>query len=287
MKKSLFFKRLPKHLRPAKLHRKIVTIIGLGSGGSQIAVHLGRLGITLVLVDRPGERLEEHNIFRHVLGYDSLGKSKHTELKRHIANLNPETRVTCVDLDVTASAQEFEALVRRSKPDLIVVATDNAQSRHAIDAVAVRQGIPTVGAGVYDGGIGGEVYLTRPGAACYGCLAAAMNLEKVPAPKPGNLDYNNLNLDEVRSTCALNLDIEQMALIQARVALGLLLNDSQLAGLPLEVNFIVFNNHGMPAPFARPLHAEYFHLQRDPDCLTCGRPTPAAASEVDRILATL
>jgi hypothetical protein len=102
--------------------------------------------------------------------------------------------------------------VRRSKPNLIVVATDNAQSRHAIDAVAVRQGIPTIGAGVYDGGIGGEVYLTRPGAACYGCLAAAMNLEKVPAPKPGNLDYNNLNLDEVRSTCALNLDIEQIAL---------------------------------------------------------------------------
>lgn len=286
MNKTLFYKRLPKHLRPAKLRRYLVLIVGLGSGGSQIVVYLGRLGIMLLLVDRPGERLEEHNIFRHVLGYDSLGKSKHTELKRHIANLNPETKVTCVDLDVVASSQEFETLVRRSKPDLIVVATDNAQSRHAVDAVAVRQGIPTVGAGVYDGGIGGEVYLTRPGAACYGCLAAAMNLEKVPAPKPGNLDYNNLNLDEVRSTCALNLDIEQIALIQARVALGVLLNDSQLTGLPPEVNFIVFNNHGMPAPFARPLHAEFFHLQRDPDCLTCGRP-PADTSEADRILATL
>jgi hypothetical protein len=177
--------------------------------------------------------------------------------------------------------------VRRSKPNLIVVATDNAQSRHAIDAVAVRQGIPTIGAGVYDGGIGGEVYLTRPGAACYGCLAAAMNLEKVPAPKPGNLDYNNLNLDEVRSTCALNLDIEQIALIQARMVLGLLLKDAQLTGLPPEVNFIVFNNHGMPAPFARPLHAEFFHLQREPNCLTCGHPSAATASEADRILATL
>lgn len=287
MKKSLFFKRLPKYLRPATLRRKSVTIVGTGSGGSQIAVHLGRLGITMALVDRPGERLEEHNIFRHVLGYDSLGKPKHTELKRHIANLNPETKVSCVDLDVTASAQEFETLVRRSQPDLIVVATDNAQSRHAIDAVAVRQGIPTVGAGVYDGGIGGEVYLTRPLAACYGCLTKAMSLEQVPASKPGNLDYNNLNLDEIRSTCALNLDIEQIALIQARVALGVLLNDSQLTGLPPEVNFIVFNNHGMPAPFARPLHAEFFHHERDPDCLTCGCPHAANASEADRILAAL
>ena len=287
MKKSSFFKRLPKHLRPAKLRRKSVIIVGTGSGGSMVAVHLGRLGITLILVDRPGEMLEEHNIFRHVLGYSSLGKPKNTELKRHIANLNPETKVTCIDLDVTASTKEFEALVQKSSPDLIVIATDNEESRNAIDAVALRNKIPTVGAGVYDGGIGGEVYLTRPGTACRGCIATAMNLGRQTAAKPASLDYNNLNLDEVRSTCALNLDIEQIGLIQARVVLGLLMSDSQLTGIPPEINFIVFTNHGMPAPFARPLHAEFFYLQRNPDCLTCGLQSAAAASEADRVLAAL
>lgn len=287
MKKSIYYKRLPHHMRPKRLRRKTVIIVGCGSGGGCVAVHLGRLGIILLLLDRPGETLEEHNIFRHPLGYASLGKPKNTELKRHINNLNPETMVTCVDLDVEATPQKFEELVAKIRPDLILVCTDNEQSRHAIDAVAVRHGIPTVGAGVYDGGIGGEVYITRPDTACRGCIADAMNLGRETAKQPASLDYNNLNLDELRSTCALNLDIEQIALIQARVALSLLLDDRKLVGLPPAVNFIVYSNHSMPEPFSRPWHAEFFSFERNLHCLNCGLKSADAEVEAERILASL
>lgn len=136
-------------------------------------------------------------------------------------------------------------------------------------------------------GIGGEVYFTRPGAACYGCIAASTNPGKAGTARPATLDYNHLSLAELRSTCALNLDIEQIALLQARVAIGMLMNDPRLTGLLPNINFMVFTNHGMPEPFARPLHTTFFSLERNPHCLNCGVKPANAEVEAERILASL
>lgn len=288
MNEQEFYKRVGPVFRPAVLKRKRVVVVGVGSGGSRVATDLGRLGVGLILIDRPGERLEEHNIIRHVLGYDALGKLKLTELARHIRNFNPATAVECVELDVTAQPEAFSTLVEQMRPDLLLACTDNEQSKHVVDAAAVRLGLATVGAGVYDGGIGGEVYLTRPGVACYGCIAAHLQLERRPSAKPASIDYNDLDLDEVRSTVALNAEISQIALIHARVALNLLLaGESDLLGLPPEVNLIVFANRAVPGCFARPLHAEFFHIERQNDCLVCGRKDPQVDMEAQRILSSL
>ncbi|HEV2435688.1 MAG TPA: ThiF family adenylyltransferase [Verrucomicrobiae bacterium] len=288
MNEAEYFKRVDQIFRPEQLRTKKVMVVGLGSGGSRVASDLGRLGVSLTLVDLPGELLEEHNIVRHVLGYDSLGKAKTTELARYIRNLNLNIIIECVERDVTANQAGFRRLVERVRPDLLLACTDNQASKHAINEIAVRLGIPMVGAGVYDGGIAGEVYVTRPGAACYGCIAAESQLKDSGLKKPLNIDYNNLDLAETRSTSALNLDIAQIALIHARVALNILLSgEVDLLGLPPEVNLIVFANRRVPGHFERPLHGDFFHIKSHPDCLVCGLPAQNVNAEAERILASL
>jgi molybdopterin/thiamine biosynthesis adenylyltransferase len=287
MNDAAFYKRIEGIFRPQALRKKKVCIVGQGSGGCRVSTELGRLGVALVLIDRPNELLEEHNIIRHVLGYASLHKKKVTEVARHIKKINPSTPVRCVELDVTAEQPAFRELLQQERPDVIVGCTDNEQSKHAIDQEAVRYGIPTVGAGVYNGGIGGEVFKTRPAAACYGCIAAHLQLQRRTMETGQNIDYNNLNVDEIRSTCALNIDIEQIALIHTRVALNLLLaGESDLLSLPPEVNLLVFSNRIVPGVFERPLHCNFYHVPKDSKCLTCG-PKTIAESDADRILTAL
>lgn len=288
MNEAEYYKRVSQIFRPEQLRTKKVMIAGVGSGGSRVASDLGRLGVSLTLVDLPGELLEEHNIVRHVLGHDSLGKPKTTELARYIRNLNHNTIIQCFDLDVTGNQADFEQLVEKLRPDLLLACTDNQASKHAINEAGVHLGIPAVGAGVYDGGIAGEVYIARPGAACYGCIAAELQLKDSGPKQPLNIDYNNLDLGEIHSTSALNLDISQIALIHARVALNmLLLGEVDLLGLPPEVNLIVFANRRIPGHFERPLHGEFFHIKKHPDCLVCGLSAQDVNAEAERILASL
>ncbi len=145
-----------------------------------------------------------------------------------------------------------------------------------------------VGAGVYDGGIGGEVYRTAPGSACYGCIASHIGLQRKTAEKGINIDYNRLDVDEIRSTSALNLDIEQIVLLQTRVALNLLLaGETDLLGLPPEVNFFVFANRIVPGTFSRPIHCDFYVLPKLPDCLICGEVPKAADADAEQILKQL
>lgn len=282
-----FYKRIA-HLIPYQLlWPKKVIVVGAGSGGSRIAMHLGRLGIFVMLLDRPGERLELHNIVRHALGLDSLGKLKIRELAKLIRRLNPDAKVQCMQMDVAQNHLGFGELIEKIRPDLILPCTDNQESKHAIDAAGVRHGIPTCGAGVYDGGVGGEVYRTKPNGPCYGCIAGFLQIGREQSNKPQAIDYNNLNIDELRSTCALSLDIEQIALIHARVSLSMLLpQQTEAFGIPAEPNLFVFSNRTGPGGFDRPLHCDFYYIPKNPTCLVCGM-KKQDTQEAERILKSL
>lgn len=261
---------------PRRLSRKRVAVVGLGSGGGRVAAELGRLGVQLLLVERPRERIEEHNIVRHLLGYSSLGKPKLGEMAAYLANLNPAGQVKLCALDVVEQQDQFAAGLARWAPDVIAVCTDNEPSKHALNEVALRLRVPLTGGAVYDGGIGGEIYRVRPGQACYGCLATQLRLERqVPAAGRAR-DYTNPAANENHTTSALNLDIGQIALLQSRLTLQFLLEpEADLVGLPAEVNLCVFANRRVQGVFARPWHCEFFSIARRADCLSCGQPVDA------------
>ena len=288
MDENEFYRPIMGVLNPALLPTRKVAVVGLGSGGSRVATELGRLGVQLLLVERPEERIEEHNIVRHVLGYRSLGKPKAREMVKYIHNLNPSACLRACSLDVVEQQTALERLLEKWRPDSIAVCTDNEPSKHAINEVALRLQVPQTGGAVYDGGIGGEVYRVRPGGACYGCLAAQLRLDRM-TPAPGaRADYSGFRTHAPPPTAALNLDIEQIALLQSRLTLELLLGPaSALTGLPPEVNLCVFSNRLVPGTFARPWHCEFFSVPRQSNCLGCGQTPSDLEAEAGRILSTL
>jgi hypothetical protein len=283
-----FYKRIPTALPIQRLWGRRVVVAGLGSGGARVAAELGRLGLDLLLIDRPGERLEEHNIIRHVLGYQSLGKLKLEEVARFVASLNPSTRLVPCEVDVVEDMDRLTGILEQWAPDLIAVCTDNEPSKHALNLIALRLGIPQIGAGVYDGGIGGELYIARPGCACYGCIAGHLHLQTGAFSPQSRPDYSSPSTPEAPSTCALNLDIEQIALLQSRLVFDVLLGPSSaLIGLPPETNLCVFANRVVPRTFARPFHCEFYIIHRREGCLSCSVPAGDIEPEADRIVAAL
>ena len=286
MNEKEFYRRVSALLDPERLRTKRVAVIGLGSGGCRVAAELGRLGVQLLLIERPGERIEEHNLIRHLLGYRSLGKSKLDEMSHYIRNLNPSVRIETAGLDVVQQQPALRRSLTHWAPDLIAVCTDNEPSKHAIDQVAVHQKISQTGGAVYDGGIGGEVYRVRPGDACYGCLAAHLKLERQAPSLNAARDYSSR--PDSPTTSALNLDIEQIALLQCRLALEFLLDtEPRRVRLPPEVNLCVFANYMVPGLFSRPWHGQFFSIPRRPDCLNCGVVPGEVESESARILSNL
>ena len=107
-------------------------------------------------------------------------------------------------------------------------------------------------------------------------------------PAMDNGDERVMNDVAAMIVTALNLDIAQIALIHARVALNLLLaNEPDLIGLPQEVNLIVFANRREPSHFPRPFYGEFFHIERQADCLVCGAQAGNVEAEAAQILRSL
>jgi molybdopterin/thiamine biosynthesis adenylyltransferase len=283
-----FYRSISGLLDPRSIQTKRVAVAGLGSGGGRVAAELGRLGVNLLLVERPEERLEEHNILRHVLGYRSLGKLKMLEMLEYIRNLNPSTHVESCPLDVVEHQETLEKQLKLWRPDVIAVCTDNEPSKHAVNEVAFNLGIPQTGGAVYDRGVGGEVYRTRPGQACYGCLASHLSLERYAPRSRDDNYYNSSEASETQSICALNLDIQQIALLHCRMTLQLLLGTTwEELRVPGEVNLCVFANRVVPGTFARGWHCEFYSIARQKDCLTCGQGCAGFERDADRIVAEL
>src|SRR5512140_1885856 len=116
MDEAEFYKSISGIVEPSQLRSKRAAVIGLGSGGSRVAAELGRLGVELLLIERPNERLEEHNIVRHLLGYRSLGKPKLGEMLKYLRNLNPSVALHPFPLDVVHAPGVLEERLKLWRP---------------------------------------------------------------------------------------------------------------------------------------------------------------------------
>lgn len=271
MNMESYYSRTPEGICPETLAEKSVIAVGAGSGGGFACTELARAGAPVLVIDRPKEVLEDHNIGRHVCGHPFLGQSKPAALAAHIRNMNPYAYVTTAECDVVINPKQFEELVQIRPRDLILDCVDDPAAKHVVADVARRHGIPLIGAGVYDGGVGGEVYRVFPGCACYGCIVTALNLPRQATRKHKHLNYENPDRNEARSTSALNLHIAQIGILQVQLALNALLGEKAAPiGIPPEVNIVTFSNRIIPGAFPRPWHAEFFVAPGDPACLICG-----------------
>jgi len=269
MNRQELYKRTVAILNPEVAKQESFLIIGVGSGGARVAEEVARFGVgTIILVDRPDERLEEHNIIRHVLGYRDLGRLKVEALRDHILNINPECIVETVALDAVTDRDRLAQMVARATQ--VHLCTDNERSKHVVNGEAAKAGVTLIFAGVFDGGCGGEVGRVVKGGACYACIATFLNRSGKfdEQQDPETFDYTNPNGPE-KSTAALNLDIAQIALIQARVGLLTMLAKHD-PGADFKGNYILFGNRPVEGLFPRMLSSDIWEIPRDPGCMICG-----------------
>jgi hypothetical protein len=283
-------------LETGALAGRSVAVVGLGSGGSTIAVHLAQAGVgRMVLVDR--DRLEIGNVTRHACGIGDLGRRKTAAVRDLLIGKNPRIDVRTVDADVLTDRGAVERAL--DGVDLLVAATDTDSSRFHLNQVALDTGVTTLFGRVLARACGGEVLRVRPWAsACLACVYTERFLASRPREYSG-LDQARADAPsyasaaELAATVQVGLasDIAPVATMMVKLALVELSREAPgaagLTGLDedLSADFYVWANRReavyrsfsvMGSTFTTPSILRWYGAShpRLPGCVVCG---PVAA----------
>lgn len=149
------------------LSEKKVLIIGLGSGGSPIAVELAKAGVgQFSLADF--DRVELHNLSRHISTINDLGRLKTETVSDAIVGKNPYAVVRKLPIDINKNLEILESEIVKS--DIVLCCTDNNQSRFNVSELLVKHKKVGIFGRAITRAEGGDVFIYRPGGPCYFCL---------------------------------------------------------------------------------------------------------------------
>lgn len=132
------FSRINVGMKANSLEGKKVLLVGCGSIGGHVAVMLAKAGCDHITLIDPDEFTEE-NIFRHVLGKESVGKSKVFALKNRLASTVPGMHVDVIRERIERTVREGSIDLRRF--DVIVSATGNHSVNIALDRLLLEEQI--------------------------------------------------------------------------------------------------------------------------------------------------
>lgn len=161
----------------AGLDANSAVVLGAGSLGSDVALHLARAGVgRLVVID--SDRFEVNNSVRHALGIDKAGLRKAAAVAEACRLANPFCQVSSIELTVGGiepperpPLKVLEEAVRET--DILVETTGVNQIELLAGRVAWDHGAPLVSCWVTDGSWAGEVIRVRPGITmCMTCFHA-------------------------------------------------------------------------------------------------------------------
>ncbi|MCK5023629.1 MAG: ThiF family adenylyltransferase [Candidatus Aenigmarchaeota archaeon] len=217
---SDFSKRLKGIVDDSALQKEVVTIIGLGSGGSYFAEYLLRFGvINLNLVDF--DIIEVSNICRASYSIFDIGLKKTDALKRKLLKINPYANIkTYHENWLNMKSSERREIVDASS--LIVEATDNHRSKILTNSIC-REKLPAIYPGVYDEGKGGDIIFTIPGVTpCYECIFSS--IEDQMEKNSAGWDYTT---GKPISMPALCVDINVITCRAVKLALAILTYDEK------------------------------------------------------------
>ncbi|HET8609995.1 MAG TPA: HesA/MoeB/ThiF family protein [Burkholderiales bacterium] len=142
-------------------------VIGAGGLGSPVALYLASAGVgRLTLCD--DDAVDLTNLQRQIVHQvDRIGVNKAESARRTLATINPEVRTAAIDRRVDQA--DIEQLA--DDADVVIDATDNFATRHAINRACVKLGKPLVfGAAVRFDGQAAVFDMRRTDAPCYHCL---------------------------------------------------------------------------------------------------------------------
>ena len=154
------------------LIRSHALIIGAGGLGSPVAMYLAASGVgKLTLCDN--DNVDLTNLQRQIAhSTEAIGTPKAHSAKKTLAGINPEVNVVALQERV----DEMRLLQLVAEADVVVDASDNFATRHAVNRACVAHKKPLVsGAGVRFDGQVAVFDLRRADSPCYHCLFPANN----------------------------------------------------------------------------------------------------------------
>lgn len=251
------------------LEDAIVTIVGLGTGGSTVAVELAKAGVgTFHLVDF--DRLETHNITRHVCGLSDVGRLKTRAVRDRVMDVNPTVSVETHEFDVLEAGSAFAEVIAES--DLVVGATDSEASKLSINRTCVDESIPAVYAGAYERAFGGDVIRVIPEETpCYDCVLGDLQESLDYTDETEAIDYAEVEDPEnFTAEPGLSVDVGFISLIQTKFALLTLLRGSESELDDYETNMCFWGNRAEWI-FEEPLQSQFAETRFRENCPTCQR----------------
>lgn len=204
---------------------KRVLIIGLGSGGSPIAVEFAKAGVgQFALADF--DRVELHNLSRHICTKNDLGRLKTDAVADAIKGKNPYAIVDKLPIDINKNLDILSEEIK--KADVVLCCTDNNSSRFNTSELLVKHGKVGIFGRAITRAEGGDVFIYRPGSPCYFCLlgsdwydAAAEEItNQESARRAGHIPaYVSAEDAEAFVQVGLGADIEPISNMMVKLAL--------------------------------------------------------------------
>ncbi|TKX74756.1 hypothetical protein EXE46_07780 [Halorubrum sp. GN11_10-6_MGM] len=245
-----------------------VTIVGLGTVGSTVAVELAKSGVgNFTLIDP--DRLEIHNVVRHECGVDDLGRSKLDAVADRIRETNPLASIETAAVDVTERPGALADRIAGS--DLVAVCTDTDPSKLVVNRECLAADVPAVYGGVYAGAMGGDVIRVVPGETpCYDCVLGDISDDMARDERvSGEADYGRDPDDQPGPEPGLSVDVGFVSLIQTRYALAMLSGGIGDGDRALDRDVCFWGNEAEYI-FDRPLQSRFATVSYREDCYTCG-----------------
>lgn len=259
---------------------KTVTVIGLGTGGSLVAVELAKNGVgKFRLVDF--DRLETHNVARHACGLSDIGRYKTRALADLLRDRHPAAHVETHEFNVLRDRERLVQVIAGSS--LVVAATDSEASKRSINEVCWPHGVPAVYGAAYDRAFGGDVLrVVPPDSACYECFYKQIIgiFETVPRR---TIDYSAEDPTRVVAEPGLGLDVAFIGLILAKMALLTLLRGTRSTLEDFPKDYVMWGNR-REWVFDQPLQAMLMDVAVNPTCRVC-HPEAYAVQELGMTLA--
>jgi hypothetical protein len=166
-------------------------VLGLGSLGAEVALHLARAGVgRLDLVDF--DRFEVTNTVRHPLGVDYTGLPKSQAAALACRRANPFSEITFQQLrvgqeswrDLWSPLSQLAELIERA--DLVVEATGSHQISQLVGRLCGEADVPLVSGWMTEGLYGAEIVRIAPGrTSCFTCFSTIHRRGQLPAAAAG------------------------------------------------------------------------------------------------------
>lgn len=147
--------------------RNKILLMGCGSLGGYVAHLLTRTGVgDLTLLDN--DIMKPENLGRHILGCDSLGRSKAEALAETLQKQMPHLNIRGVALDWRAALAQNEHLFEDI--NLIIVAVADLRCELPLNELARATSLPPIIYGWVEAyAIAGHCLLSTPGSGCRAC----------------------------------------------------------------------------------------------------------------------